>query len=139
MTTQFHFQTDTTSFTSFFLVVVTVCGVLNLDLFESDGISGDNHRKLLYRIELVFNVEHGSQSHVLSISRRLPENNPVEGYIRGSNFFATYFDSGLFAIQNTSKVNSRPVYSSHNHTTSFNIPHQNADEDEALIFPLDVA
>ncbi|MEX1241748.1 MAG: hypothetical protein WEB30_18645 [Cyclobacteriaceae bacterium] len=133
------FKTDTTSFANSFLLLVMVAGVLNIDLFESDAVSGYNDHKVFYRIELVFNAEYPSLSPVLSIYEDIPGNDAVEDSILPSHSYATCFGTALFVIQYTGQVNTRPIYSSHNHTSSFNIPHQNSDEDEAFIFPADVA
>jgi hypothetical protein len=135
-----HFKTDTTSFANSFLLLVMVAGVLNIDLFESDAATVYDHHKVLYRIELVFNAERsGTRSPVLSISQDLSGNDIAEGRILLSHFYTTCFATALFLIQNTGQVSTRPAYSSHNHTTSFNIPHQNSDDEEAFILPVDVA
>lgn len=140
MSKRTHFKTDSTSFANSFLLLVMVAGVLNIDLFEGDAVSGYNDHKFLYRIELVFNAERSdARSPVLSVSEDISDNDVVEGRILPSHFCATYFGTALFVIQNTGQVNTRPFYSSHNHIRPFNIPHQNSDEDEALILPFDVA
>jgi len=131
-----HLKTDTTSFSNSFLLLVMVAGVL---IFESDAVSGYNDHRVLYRIELVFNAESPSQSPDLSFSEVIQGNDAVEDRILPSHFYATCFGTDLFVTQNTGQVNTRPFYSSHNHTRSFNIPHQNSDEDEAFILPVDVA
>jgi len=135
-----HFKTDTTSFANSFLLLVMVAGMLNIELFESDAVSGYHDHKVLYCIELVFNAERSdTRSPVLSISEDIPGNDVVKDRILPSHFYATCFGTALFVIQNTGQVNTRPFYSSHNHTRLFNIPHQNSDEDEAFILPVDVA
>ena len=139
MSIRTHFKTDKTSLANSFLLLVMVAGVLNIDLFECDTVSYCNDRKVLYRIELVFSAEYLSQSSVLSISEDLSGNDVVEDYISPSHFCVTCFGTPLFVIQNAGPVNTRPLYSSHSHTRLFNIPHQNSDEDEAFILPVDVA
>lgn len=134
-----HFRTDTTSFANSLLLLVVVAGVLNIDLFELDAVSGYNDHRVLYHIEVVFNSEPSSQSPVLSISEDIPGSDVVEARILPSHFYAICFGTTLFVIQNPGQVNIRPIYSSYNHTRSFNIPHQNSDEDEAFILPVDVA
>jgi hypothetical protein len=135
-----HFKTDTTSFANSFLLLVMLGGVLNIDLFERDAVSGYHDHKVLYRIELVFNVERSdATSTFLSISEDIPGNEFAKDRILPSHFYATCFGTALFVIQNTGQGNTRPFYSSHNHTRLFNIPHQNSDEDEAFLLPADVA
>ena len=139
MSMRTHFKTDTTSFANSFLLLVMVAGVLNIDLLERGAVSGYSDQKVLYRIELVFNAERSdTKSPVLSSSEDIQGNDVVKDRILPS-FFATCFGTALFVIQNTGEINSRPLYSSQNHTRSFNIPHQNSDEDEAFILPIDVA
>jgi hypothetical protein len=134
-----HFKTDSTSFANSFLLLVMVAGVLNIDRFESDVVSGYHNHRVVYRIELVFNAERSdTKSPVLSISEDIPGNDVVKD-ILPSHFYATCFGTALFVIQNTGQVNTRSFYSSHNHTRLFNIPHQNSDEDEAFILPVNVA
>lgn len=133
-----QFKTDTTSIANSLLLLVVVAGVLNIDLFELDGVCGYNNHQV-YRIEIVFNSEPSSQSPVVSISEGIPDSDVVEDCILPSHFYATCFGTTLFVIQNPGHVNIRPIYSSHSHTRSFNIPHQNSDEDEAFISPVDVA
>jgi hypothetical protein len=137
MSMHMHFKTKMPSFVNSFLLLVMVAGVPNTGLFESDTVSGYNDHKVLYRIELVFNTERTSQFPVLSISEDVPGNDVSEG--QPSRFYATCFGTALFAIQNTGPVNTRPFYSPHNHTSLFNIPHQNSDEEEPFISPVDVA
>jgi hypothetical protein len=135
-----HFKTDTTSLANSFLLLAMIAGVLNIDSFESDPVSSHNYGKVLYRIELVFSTERSdTKSLVLSISEDIPRRDVAEDYTLPSHFYATYFGVTLFVIPNTGRVKTRPAYSSHNHTTSFNIPHQNSDEDEVFILPVDVA
>lgn len=135
-----HFKTDTTSFTNSFLLLVMVAGVLNIDLFERDAVSGHTGHKVFYRIEFVFNTERSDVgSPVLFISEDLAGNDVAEDRILPSHFYATCFGTALSFMQNTGQVNTRPSYSSYSHTRSFNIPHQNSDEEEALILPVDVA
>jgi hypothetical protein len=134
-----HFRTDTISFANSFLLPILVAGVLSFDLFEGDVVSDYNGNGVLYPIELVFNAEYPSQSHALSVSDDIPDVDVVESDIIPSLFYAACFGSTLFAPQNTGQLNTRQVYSSYSHTTSFNIPHQNSDEDEPLILRVDVA
>ncbi|HEY9488797.1 MAG TPA: hypothetical protein VIQ51_10710 [Chryseosolibacter sp.] len=134
-----HLKSDTTSFASNFLLLVMVAGVLTIDLFESDAVADYSYHRALYGIELVFNAKSPSQSRVFSIFDDVHGNDVVEGRTLPSYFFATHFGTALLIIQSTGQVNTRPFYSSHNHTRSFNIPHQNSDEDEAIILPVDVA
>jgi hypothetical protein len=135
-----HFKTDTTSFASCFLLLVMVAGVLNIDQFESGAATAYDHHKVLYRIELVFNAERAdTRPPVLSISQDLSGNDVAEDRIFLSHFYTTCFGTALFSIPNTGRIKTRPAYSSHNHTTSFNIPHQNSDEDEVFILPVGVA
>ncbi|MEX2232839.1 MAG: hypothetical protein WD824_11800 [Cyclobacteriaceae bacterium] len=134
-----HFKTDTTSFANSFLLLLMIAGVLNLDLFESDAVSGYNDHRVLYRIELVFNAESPLQSPVLFISEDIPCNDVGEDRILPSHFHATCFGAALFVTQNIGVVNTQPFYSSHDHTSPFNIPHQNSDEDDAFILSPDVA
>jgi len=135
-----HFKTDTTSFANSFLLLVMVAGVLNIDLFERDAVSGYHDHQVLYRIELVLNAERSdTRSPLLSISEDIPGNDVVKDRILPSHFYASCFGTALFVVQYTGQVNTRPFYCSHNHTRLFNIPHQNSDEDEAFILPVDVA
>jgi hypothetical protein len=133
-----HFRTDTTSVANSFLMLVMVAGVLNIDLFESDVVNGDHDHRVHYRIELVFNTEPPAQFPGLSISQDIPGNDVVDR-ILPSHYFTECFGTTLFVIQKTDQASTTPIYSSHYHTSSFNIPHQNSDEDEAFIFPADVA
>jgi hypothetical protein len=134
-----HSKTDTISFANSFLLLVMVAGVLNIDLFGTDAVSGC-HYKALYRTELVYNTQRSDTSPpLLYISEDIPKNNVVKDRILPSHFYATCFGTALFVIQNTGTVNNRPFYSSHEHTRFLTIPHQNLDEDEAFIFSVDVA
>ena len=134
-----HLKSDTTSLATGFLLLVMVVSVLTIDLYEVDAMSGYDCHRALYRMELVFNAEFPSQPPVLSISEDIPGNDLVKDCILRSHFYATDFGTALFVIQSTGQVNIRPFYSSHNPTTSFNVPHQNSDEDEVFILPVDVA
>jgi hypothetical protein len=135
-----HFKIDTTSFTNSFLLLAIVAGVLNIDLFERDAGSGYNDHQVLYRLELVFNTERSdTRFSVLSVSGDISGNDVAEDRILPIHFYATCFGTAFFVTQNPGQVNTRPFYSSYNHTRSFNIPHQNSDEDEAFILPVDVA
>lgn len=139
MSTHTNFRTDTTSCANSFLLLVMVASVLNIYLFESDAVSGYSDHKILYRLELVFNAESALQSPALSIFEEIPGNDLVEDRILPSHFYATWFGPALLVIQSNGHVNSRPFYPSHYYTTLFNVPHQNSDEDEAFILPVDVA
>lgn len=134
-----HIETDAASFASSFLLLVMVAGVLNLDLFASDGVSGYNGHSVRVLVELVLNENDFLQSPVLSISKNIPGSDVVEDRILPSHFYATCFGTASFVIQNTRQANIRPIYSSHNYSSLFNVPHQNSDEDELFIFPVDVA
>ena len=134
-----HFTTDTTSFANGFLMLVMVVGMLNIELFESDGVSGYNDHRVLYPIELVLNADAPSQSPVLSISEDVRDNEDVEDRILSSHFHTRLFGTAIVLMQNPGEVNTRPIYFSHNHARSSNIPHQNSDEDEVFILPVDVA
>jgi hypothetical protein len=133
-----HFKTDTTPFTNSLLLLVMVAGVLNIDLFESDAVSGYNNHKGLYRIEVVFNAEHPIPSAILSVSRDTPVNDVVKDCVVPRQFYPAYFGTALSVIQNKGQVKTRRFHFSH-HTSSFNIPHQNSDEDDAFILSVDVA
>jgi hypothetical protein len=134
-----HFKTDTTSFANSFLLLAMVAGVLNIDLLAHDAVSGYNDHEVRYRIELVLNAEGPSQSPVLFNPEGIPGNDVAADCILPSCSHVTCFATALFVIQNTGQVSTRSFYSSHDHSRSFNIPHQNSDEDEALILPADVA
>ena len=134
-----HFTTDTTSLANGFLMLVMVVGMLNIELFESDGVTGYNDHRVLYHTELVFSAESPLQSPVLFISEDVSDDDDAEDHILSSHFHRTFFGTALVLMQNPGEVNTRPFYSSHNHTRSSNIPHQNSDEDEAFILPVDVA
>jgi hypothetical protein len=139
MSMRTHFKTDPTSFANSFLLLVMATGVLNIDLSKHDTASGHNEHRVLYRIELVFNAGYSSQSPVLSISEYISGNDIAKDRNLPSHFYATWFGTALVETQNTGQVNTHPFYSLHNHTVSFNIPHQNSDEDEAFILPVDAA
>ena len=134
-----HSKKASTSFANSFLLLVVVAGVLTIDLLEGDAVSGYNYHRVLYGIELVFNAKSPSQSLVFSIFDDVPGNDVVEDRPLPSYFYATHFGTALLVTQSTGQVNNRPFYSSHNRTRLFNIPHQNSDEDEAIILPVDVA
>lgn len=132
-----HVTTDGISFAHSFLLLVMVTGVLGIDLFEGDAVSRQIDHRAFCRIELVFNSAHASQSHIFPLSN-VP-GDVVEDRTLPSPFYATCFGTDLSARPNTGQVNIRPFYSSHDHTRSFNIPHQNSDEDDAFIRLVDVA
>jgi hypothetical protein len=131
-----RFKTGTTSFANSFLLLVMVAGVLDIDLFES--VSGYHH-KILPRVELVFSSKRsGTGFPLLSISEYVPGNDAVKECILPLHRYASYFGAAFFFVQNSGQVSTRPFYSSHNHASLSNIPHQNSDEDEAFILPVDV-
>lgn len=135
-----HVKTDKTSFANSFLLLVVIAGVLSLDLFGSDAVSGYHDHKVLHYIELVFNVERSDTGpSVFSIFEDISGNDVAKDYILPLHFYTAYFGNVLFVIQKTGQVNTRPFYSFHNHIRLFNIPHQNSDEDEAFILQVDVA
>ena len=137
MSMRSHFTTDTTSLANGFLTLVMVVAMLNIEPFESDGVSGYNDYRVLYHTELVFRPEPPSQSPVLFISEDVSDDDDAEDRILSSHFHPTSFGTALVLMQNSGEVNTRPFYS--NHTRSSNIPHQNSDEDEAFILRDDVA
>jgi hypothetical protein len=139
MSMRTHFKTDRTSFASSFLLLAVVTGALNIDLFGGDTASGHHDHKILYRIELVLNAEFHSIFPVLSVSKDLQGNGTAAGRSLPSHFYIPCSGAALCTVQNTGQVNTRPLYSSLNHTRAFNIPHQNSDEDEALILPVGAA
>jgi hypothetical protein len=136
MHTHTHFKADATSVANGFLLLAMVAGVLNIHSFERDSVSAYSDHRVLYRIELVFNVKRpGTQSTVLPVSECISGNEIGES--RVSLSYPTSFT--LFSKQNIGQVSARPLYSSHDHTRLFNIPHQNSDEDEVFISGFDVA
>ena len=139
MTTRTHIKTDMASLPSSFLLLVMVAGVLNMDLFAGDGISGYKGHNVRVLVELVLKENDFLQSPVLSISRNITGSDVVEDPILLSHFQATCFGATFFITQNIGHVNTRPLYCSGNYTRSSNIPHQNSDEDEAFILSPDVA
>jgi hypothetical protein len=133
-----HLKIDTTSLANSFLLLVMAAGALNIDLFGGEAASGYDDRNVPYRIELVFTA--ASQPPVLSISEYVRDHDVVEdSIILPSHFFETYLSTALFVIHDNGEVDSKPFYSSHTYARLFNIPHQNSDEDEAFILPIDVA
>lgn len=130
-----HNKRDKASFAGSFLLLVVVAGLLNLDLFAGDGVSGYNGNSVRALVEIVFNKSDLLQSPFLSISKAIPGSDVAKDRILSSHSYATW----TFVIQDACQPNIRPIYSSHNYSGSFNIPHQNSDEDELFMFPLDVA
>lgn len=133
-----HVKTGITSFVNSFLLLVVVAGILNVDLPESDILSGHSDRKILYRIELTFDAASHSVFPVLSISEVIPGNDAT-ACIFTPHFRSPHFGVSSLIIHNTGPVNSRPFYATHNHSRLFNIPHQNSGEDDAFVLPVDVA
>jgi hypothetical protein len=133
-----HFKTDTIPFTNSLLLLVMVAGVLNIDRFEGDAVSGYNDHKALYRIELVFNAQDPLPSAILSAYEDTPGSEVVKDCILPRQFYPAYLGTTLSVVQSTGQVKTRLSHSSH-HASSFNIPHQNSDEDDAFILPVDVA
>jgi hypothetical protein len=133
-----HLKTNTTSLTNSLLLLAMVAGVLNIDLFEGDAVSGLHNHKALYRIELVFNEDYSSQSALLSVYEDTSVSEVVKDYILPRQFYHTRAGAALPVIQSTGQVKTRPFHFSH-HTGSCNIPHQNSDEDDAFILPAGVA
>ena len=132
-----HVRTDTPSFAHSFLLLVMVTGVLGIDLFEGDAVSRYIDHRVLCRIELLFNSDYTSPYHVFPLSN-VPDD-VLEHHAPPPQFHATGFGTDLSAGPSIGQVNIRPFYSSCDHTRSFNIPHQNSDEDDAFILPVDVA
>lgn len=131
-------KTGITSFANSFLLLVVVAGILDVDLPVSDIVSHHSDRKILYRIELAFDVPGRSVVPVLSISEVIPGNDGA-ACIFNAHFRSTRVRVSSLIIHNIGPVNSRPFYASHSHSRLFNIPHQNSGEDDAFILPVDVA
>lgn len=128
---QTHAQPNTSSFASRFLLLMMVAGVMDID-------SGYHDYKVLHRIEVLFQAaRHVAQSPVIAITEGIPGNAGAKD--RPIDFYEGCPGAVLFSLQNTGRVNPRGFYSVHVETASFNIPHQNSDEDEAFVLPLDVA
>ena len=137
MSNRRHVTTDRISFAHSFLLLVIATGVLGIDQFVGDAVSRQIDHRAFCRIELVFNSAYTSQYPVFPIYN-VP-GDVVEDRTVPSPFYATCFGTDLSARPGTGQVNIRPFYSSYDHTRSFNIPHQNSDEDDAFILPVDVA
>jgi hypothetical protein len=129
------FKTDAISFARSFLFLVMIARVLSNDLFEDDPVAGFYNREVFYPIELVFNEgELVAKFPLLSISEVKPWNDGVRNSFLPSHFYTKCFVNALTPIQNPDKVNAPSFHSSCNRSRLFNIPHQNSDEDAAIIF-----
>jgi hypothetical protein len=130
MKMQTRSQPNTASFTSRFFLLLMVAGVVDID-------SGYDDHKIFHRIEILFQAARfDTQSPVVAIAEG------ISGYTdakkRPADFYECRPGVVLFSLQNAGRVNTRGFYSSHIETASFNIPHQNSDEDDAFVYP-DVA
>jgi hypothetical protein len=131
MNMQPHSQSNATSFTSRFLLLLMVAGLVDID-------ASYHQYKVLDRIEILFHAARlDVQSSVIAITEGIPGYAAVKD--RPADFYEGHAVAALFSLQNTGRVNTRGFYSSHIDAGSFNIPHQNSDEDEAFVSPLGVA
>lgn len=130
MNMQTYPQSSATSFTSRFLLLLMVVGVADID-------ASYHHYKVLDRIEILFQAARlDVQSSGIAITEGIPEYAAVKD--RPADFYEGRPGAVLFSLLNTGRVNTRGFYHSHVDAGSFNIPHQNSDEDEAFVSP-DVA
>jgi hypothetical protein len=105
-----------------------VAGVLDID-------SGYHDDKVLQGIEILFQAaRQDAQSAVIATGEEIPGNADVKD--RPADFYEARSGAVLFSLQTTGRVNTRGFCSSPIETASFNILHQNSDEDEAFVYPL---
>ena len=133
-----HVRTDSTSFANSILLLAMVAGVLSLDLFEGEAVSGYNGHRTLCPTELVLDAEFPLPCYDLYVSHDVPDVDVVEKGVP-SQFYVACLCCAISVAQNTGQITTGPFYSSSSRTTPFNIPHQNSDEDEPFILSADVA
>lgn len=133
-----HCKTGTTPFASSFLLLAVMAGVLHIDLFETETLSGHKDPGIPYRLELVLHGEDASQFAFLCPSEDIGFDDVADDDVLPSQFLPTYSVTDL-QVRQIGQVNTRSFYPSFDHSRSFNISHQNSDEDEAFVLPLHVA
>lgn len=136
MSMQTPSQPITTPFASSFLLLLMVAGVMDIDSVYHD-------HKIFHRIEVLFRAARpDTQSPVISAAdisaaEGMPRNTDAKDL--RSYFYRGYPEAVLFSLQNAGRVNARGFYFTHIETASFNIPHQNSDEEEPFVYLPDVA
>lgn len=125
---------NTPSLASHFLLLAIVAGVMHIDLFESDIIPAHSDPDTLYHTELYDDKAHISTSTIFYLIEEI-QGNGVEAN-RTHSTLSPYYVSSLAIIlrvkDKSGENNTATDHFSCDHFRLFNIPHQNADEDESL-------
>lgn len=118
-------QPNTISFASRLVLLVMVAGVIDFD-------SGNPDHRAHHRIEILLQAARpDTQSPGVAISEEVP--GIADAKDRSAYFYVEQRAPALFTQQHTGQVNTRGFYSSRIETASFNIPHQNSDDEEAFV------
>lgn len=134
-----RFKTNSTSLANSLFLLALVAGILHFEL-SGDEAASQGDQKVLHTIELVFRSAPPSGCQVLFVSKEVQDNDEsADSRALSSSPYGLTFSGAFSAPPKTGQVCNRPFSSSRNFSISFNVPHQNSDEDELSILPVDVA